>query len=358
MQYNLFSVQELRKLARDLNSNQGHGVKSIAIQDANKDSLVKYLESRDPSILEPTTPNHNGSLEEAIAKAIGPYFKTALDEDRVRDLIGEALGNHTLQIEVTTPQGMTVTVCNPHRDLAEVLNYTSLGMNVFLVGPAGTGKTTLARQCAEALELRFIPDSVSPDTTKVDFLGYRSATTGTYFGTAFRDAFENGGLYLLDEIDRGPAGTLTVLNAALDNGFCTFPDKTVTAHPDFRVIAAANTFGKGNDLQYLGANKLDEATRNRFLFVPVYYDTDLELTLTAHAEHTRHVQKIRETIETLKRKIVVSTRNIRDIHKLVSTGTASFTRALEVCIFGGVPEDQKAKILNAANILNLTSQAA
>jgi hypothetical protein len=292
------------------------------------------------------------TLEHAIAEAISPLLniRPELDEAKVKALIQAELGQRTARLDITTPNGPTVSINNPHKDLPEVCKYVSLRKNIFLVGPAGTGKTTLARQLAEALALEFIPDNVSPDTTRTDFLGYRSATSGEYFDTAFRRAFEHGGLYLLDEIDRGPAGTLTVLNSALDNGFCTFPDGTVQRHPDFRAIAAGNTFGKGNDLQYVGAAKIDEATRNRFLFFPMYYDTDLELALTANSDITRTLHKIRQTIESLKLKVIVSTRNIRDIHDLVSTASASLERALDLCIFGGVPEDQKAKILTTANV--------
>ncbi|RJP78513.1 MAG: AAA family ATPase [Candidatus Zixiibacteriota bacterium] len=297
------------------------------------------------------------TLEHAIAEAISPLlnFKPELDEARVKALIQAELGNRTACLTITTPNSPSVSINNPHKDLAEVCKYISLKKNIFLVGPAGTGKTTLARQLAQALSLEFIPDNVSPDTTRTDFLGYRSATTGEYFDTAFRRAFEHGGLYLLDEIDRGPAGTLTVLNSALDNGFCTFPDRTVERHPDFRAIAAGNTFGKGNDLQYVGAAKIDEATRNRFLFFPLYYDTDLELALTSNSDITRTLHKIRQTIETLKLKVIVSTRNIRDIHDLIHHAQVTLERALDLCIFGGVPEDQKAKILTTANV-NLNAQ--
>ena len=43
-------------------------------------------------------------------------------------------------------------------------------------------------------------------------------------------------------------------------------------HPDFRCIAAANTWGFGATHDYVGRAKLDEAFRNRF--VTLKWDTD------------------------------------------------------------------------------------
>jgi len=83
---------------------------------------------------------------------------------------------------------------------------------------------------ADALSLSFHAISVGSQTSKSDLAGYMTAT-GEYVRTQFREAYENGGLFLLDEADAGNSNVLILLNAALSNGKMAFPDGMVDAHP-------------------------------------------------------------------------------------------------------------------------------
>ena len=146
-------------------------------------------------------------------------------------------------------------------------------VNVFLVGPAGSGKTTVAKQVAHSLGLRFHFNGAIHSEYKLT--GFRDAQ-GKVHRTAFREAFEHGGLYLFDEIDASQPAALLAFNAALANGMFDFPDRTVHAHPNFRCIAAANTWGKGATMDYVGRNALDAATMDRFAMLEMRYDASLE----------------------------------------------------------------------------------
>jgi cobaltochelatase CobS len=53
-------------------------------------------------------------------------------------------------------------------------------------------------------------------------MGYMDAH-GKLVRTLLREAYEHGGVFLLDEIDAGNPGVLTVLNALLANGQVGFP---------------------------------------------------------------------------------------------------------------------------------------
>lgn len=146
-------------------------------------------------------------------------------------------------------------------------------VNVFLVGPAGSGKTTVAKQVAHSLGLRFHFNGAIHSEYKLT--GFRDAQ-GKVHRTAFREAFEHGGLYLFDEIDASQPAALLAFNAALANGMFDFPDRNVQAHPNFRCIAAANTWGKGATMDYVGRNALDAATMDRFAMLEMRYDASLE----------------------------------------------------------------------------------
>lgn len=146
-------------------------------------------------------------------------------------------------------------------------------VNVFLVGPAGSGKTTVAKQVAHSLGLRFHFNGAIHSEYKLT--GFRDAQ-GKVHRTAFREAFEHGGLYLFDEIDASQPAALLAFNAALANGMFDFPDRNVHAHSNFRCIAAANTWGKGATMDYVGRNALDAATMDRFAMLEMRYDASLE----------------------------------------------------------------------------------
>jgi cobaltochelatase CobS len=120
---------------------------------------------------------------------------------------------------------------------------------------------------------------------------------GHYHGTQYREAFENGGLFLVDEIDAGNPNVLAVLNASLSNSWCAFPDKMVRRHPKFRCVAAGNTWGTGRTIQYVGRNPIDAATLNRFVYIQWDYDEALETKIAGMPEWSAFVQACRAEIK-------------------------------------------------------------
>jgi hypothetical protein len=188
----------------------------------------------------------------------------------------------TPKAQTPTPSGLPEPLPKPvkvpsnirkhalHDECVDLL--TPGGFGVFVFGPAGSGKTTLAQTVAQTLGLDcYIAGAVQKD---FKVLGYKDAR-GEYQTTPFRQAFEHGGLFLFDEIDASNPQVLLVLNAALANGICDFPDRTVKAHPRFRFIASANTNGGGATAQYSGRNKLDAASLDRFAVLECDYDDAL-----------------------------------------------------------------------------------
>lgn len=205
-----------------------------------------------------------------------------VDESQVRAIVAEAVSQivhptRTVVVnaeteERVTPDGLT------HAKLADVIVLLDAGEHVLMVGPAGTGKSTIAEQSAESLALEYGSISLSPQTPASAILGYMQAA-GEYVRTVFRERFEHGGVFHFDEFDNGHPSILAVVNAALANGQMAFPDGMVKRHRDFRCVASANTYGRGPDRQYVGRQQIDAATLDRFAVETIEIDESLETSL-------------------------------------------------------------------------------
>lgn len=244
----------------------------------------------------------------------------------------------------------------------DLITVISCGLNAYLAGPAGSFKTSAAEKAAEALSLDFSSVAVSKQTGNVTFLGYMNGL-GDYVTTEFRKRYEHGGVFLLDEIDNGNANVLAVLNSALANGSCAFPDGMVKRHEDFRLIATANTFGQGGDAQYVGRCQLDAATLDRFAFISWGYDEGLEasiigakfpsppmaefkpkeLTQEDCQEWFLKVQGLRMSASKLNSRIVISPRATFAGVKLLSAGMKQ-ERVEELLFWAGTSKEERAKI--------------
>jgi cobaltochelatase CobS len=202
--------------------------------------------------------------------------KAALDEDRVKELIAERLKPTETRHVFTFEGGKEVkTERREHAFFPLVLACLKAGVHVWLVGPAGSGKTSLVGAAASLLGREHRSVSVCAQTTKTDLLGFIDAN-GVYRSTPFREAFEQGFVFCLDEADNGNPNVLAVLNAALANGEMSFPDRQVKRGEGFVCVAAANTWGNGATGGYVGRNQIDAATLDRFFFLELPLDEGLE----------------------------------------------------------------------------------
>lgn len=212
------------------------------------------------------------------------------------------------EIEVRHAEtGKTKTIKRTHKIFEAVLRKAMRRRNVLLVGGAGSGKSYLASQIADALDLPYSYIAVGLQTSKADLMGYTDAR-GNYVRTLFREAYENGGLFLVDEIDAGNPNVLTTLNNATSNHQASFPDGMVQRHPDFILMAAGNTYGFGGNMDYVGRQRMDGATKDRFAVVTMDYDEDLERELGPDPKWTEHVIKLRHAAADLQEKILITPR--------------------------------------------------
>jgi energy-coupling factor transporter ATP-binding protein EcfA2 len=207
-----------------------------------------------------------------------------------------------------------------HEKFSEILDLAAQRMEILLVGPAGCGKSHLAEQIAKALGLRFGSISCSAGMSEGQITG-RLIPTGDggrfeYQRPQFVEFYEEGGVFLLDEIDAADANVLLVINQALANGHLPVPNRITNPqanrHPDFVLIAAANTFGNGANRMYVGRNQLDESTLDRFRIgqVVMDYDRELEKSILSDTDLLEWLWNIRRKAAECQLRRVVSTRFI------------------------------------------------
>jgi cobaltochelatase CobS len=253
------------------------------------DALKQAAKWRNDSKTEPTPAPTPYLKKEAATQAalqnliatLTPEAPPVVDEAQLIRLIKEH-ATITHNVNVITPDKPTTTIEGAHQALPELVQWLTTGTHVYLVGPAGSGKTTLAEQAAQALARPFYKQGAL--VTKHELTGFVVAS-GEYHTTPFREAYENGGVWLGDEMDSSSPAAMLAINDALSNDSFAFPDypEPVQRHPDFIAIAAANTIGKGASRQYVGRNPLDGASLDRYVQLEIDYDSGLENRLAVEA---------------------------------------------------------------------------
>jgi cobaltochelatase CobS len=244
--------------------------------------------------------------------ATDPLRQAIIDTVRAhRDEVLDGLqldgGAQRKVIRIERPDLTHVDVDGKHDTFEDLLVVVGQRDHVMLVGPAGTGKTSGAKDVAAALGLSWSYWASNPRVTASALMGFMDAN-GSYVRTQFREAYEHGGVFILDEVDNAAPDLLTALNGAIENGTASFPDGLVKRHPDFVVVATANTYGKGADRIYSGRQQLDGATLDRFIVLDWGYDLSLERQLATCDDWTDYVQAVREVVEAQSIREVVSMR--------------------------------------------------
>lgn len=162
----------------------------------------------------------------------------------------------------------------------------------------------------------------------------------------------------MDEIDASDPQALLSINAALDNGICDFPCGMVEKHKDFHFIGAANTFGKGATMEYIGRNAQDEAGRSRWYYVTIDYDENMEEAIASnlapvelYAPWCRYIRLVRAAVLELGERHVVSPRSTIKGVKALAAGI-SRDRVENAVLWHGMEDDRRKRILDKARDLN------
>lgn len=235
-----------------------------------------------------------------------------------------------------------------HKDFESIFKIVKAEATPLLIGPSGCGKTTISRQVATKMDLPFYYTGAV--NSAFQLRGFVDAY-GHVVKTPFREAYENGGIFLFDELDASCPAAIVSLHSALDNGVMDAPEGIIKKHPDFHYIGAANTFGRGATLDNIGRNALDGATLDRYVFYPMGYDHDLETRIVAEKYPDQGawvytVQKARQAARELMIPQIISTRACRDGAALLEQGFDPLD-VFKMTVAKGLTVDDALKIWHA-----------
>ena len=240
----------------------------LASKQARLDDVKSLLAELAPAFVDTI---HKAIMASGDMQSIGSVARAAAVEATKAE-VAKLVQPKQLEVKL---HGKVNIVDSPHPMLSDLLKVSQAINNVWLCGPAGSGKTTLAHQLATALGRPFGFISCTSGMSESKLLG-RMNVQGTYLPASFVEIYESGGVFLLDEMDACDPNVVLVINAAMANGHLAVPDRvgqqTATRHPDCILVIATNTWGRGSDAQYSGREALDAATRDRFVLSKLWID--------------------------------------------------------------------------------------
>ena len=263
------------------------------------------------------TSGGGGDLAALIAASVAPLLAGQLNEERVSEIVEERLGSYRIDegrikelIEeqlaahppsrVSFPTGVEIDAAHQHKHFADLATLVGRKRHVWLVGPAGTGKSEAALTLAAKMQVRKALVPMHEDVTPSRLLGYRSPINGEWVKGELQDVLTDGGIAILDEVDRARPGVPVALNAVLAQRKFTLDGETKDVHPETRFICCSNTL-HGGSAEYAAARQQDGAFKDRFYLLEWPADTDLELRLAGEdqREWVEFCWRLRELVNEL-----------------------------------------------------------
>lgn len=165
--------------------------------------------------------------------------------------------------------------------------------SIALVGETGTGKSELVSYIASAKGFPMETIQVTGSSRADELFGSMQIAEGntSYVAYPWVKLYEQGGIILLDEVDKASPEFSAALHPLLEGKDIVVDGRRIAKHDDTRIICTTNTVGDGTSARYVSSQQLDSAVRNRLAFVRCDYpssDVELEI-LSLHMPPALHL---------------------------------------------------------------------
>jgi cobaltochelatase CobS len=263
----------------------------------------------------------------------------------------------TLWSGVASPAADPFYVVDNHQ-MALLITAMERGTNVWLAGPAGTGKSTMPEQAAAALGRPFVKIGMTRQTeveSLVGGMGLRNGATVWEDGALVKAMRQPGMIVLIDELTIAPAGVQAIIQlVADDHRSLTLPTGEVVKAADGVVfVVADNTTGAGDEGGlYAGTNISNAALVTRFKRMIIVDYLSPQKEAEALANHTacplpaaRHLADFVAQARRLPalQGVVVSLRQMVGFVQCVQDGFSA-KDAFTTAISSRMPATEKAAI--------------
>lgn len=212
---------------------------------------------------------------DAVRNVIAKYMdETKVGFDNLSDDVKKAIGSTQKLIIEGAPEmpPMDASEINDIPDFFKIVDDVVLGHNVFLVGPAGSGKTFLAEMVARLLNRTYVTVNCSQYTSPTEIKG--GPTIEGYQEGGLIDCWENGKILILDELPKIDPNTAGLLNEALAKTKVPVgSDRAIIYNgrnepknkkEGFGVIATGNVFPTSESSSYTANTRQDLSLLDRF----------------------------------------------------------------------------------------------
>ncbi len=315
----LKAFKEAKRYSETWEVKAPNGSRDNDVEDTND------VEASTPSTpVQPVTPANNDLLA-VIAGAVLPLvqsqLKTKVDTSEVQTMIDNALKGFKLPVtrcEIFNTSTLELTDMGiQHKQFPQLWRKINARMkngnrlNIWVMGPAGTGKTSAAEAVAKGMGVDWAFTGSLSEEYKV--LGFISPATGQAVLTAFHRIWEFGGVFCFDDFDGSDPIAALGLNGPLAGSWCCFPDgRMVKRHKDCVIILTANTWGNGATSEYVGRVRQDAAFLNRFVRLYWDVDEDLEMATCGGTDEAvkwcKRVQEVRRRVKAKGLKVLITPR--------------------------------------------------